>query len=112
MYNVIMKPQDMTFDQHAAWMKTLSDAELTKLERKTFKTTEYVVSILDENGDIDDSNCYDTLAEADRAFADTGAEVAAVLEKRVSTRKVLDPACKVAEDNTTIKTRGDAIGWI
>lgn len=95
----------MTDEEHYAWLQSLSSSEHSQAARKTYKLVEFVVSSIDADGDIIETEAFDTLEEATGYYQDaTGAAV--VLERLTNRYSVLDRDLEDREYKTLSK-RGD-----
>lgn len=110
----------MTDAEHYAWLQSLSSEEHSQAARKTYRLVEFVVSWVDADGDIIETEAYETLAEATEAykFVETdkeGEECRAVVLERLTNRySVLDRSLEDREYKI-LDMRGDdyalACGW-
>lgn len=95
----------MTDAEHYAWLQSLSSADHSQAARKTYKLVEFVVSSIDADGDIIETEAFETLEEATRYYQEaTG--VAVVLERLTNRYSVLDRDLEDREYKTLSK-RGD-----
>lgn len=99
----------MTDEEHYAWLQSLSPSEHSQAARKTYRLVEYVVSWVDADGDIIETEAFDTLSEAENVFhfCRTGHSCRAVVLERLTNRySVLDRDLEDREYKTLSK-RGD-----
>lgn len=79
----------MTDAEHYAWLQSLSSEEHSQAARKTYRLVEFVVSSIDADGDIIETEAYETLEEASGYYqVATGAAV--VMERLTNRYSVLD----------------------
>lgn len=95
----------MTDDEHYAWIATLSDEQHSRLSRKTYRLVEWIVSTVDEDGDIIETEAHLSRAQAEQAYAAAEAP-AVVLERLVNHYSVLVRDLEDREYKTIAK-RGD-----
>lgn len=96
----------MTDAEHYDWLRSLSEDEHSQAARKTYRLVEYVVSWIDSEGDIIETEAFETLEEASDYYQDaTGTAV--VLERLTNRYSVLDRDLEDREYKTLSK-RGDA----
>lgn len=102
----------MTDAEHYAWLQSLSSEEHSQAARKTYRLVEFVVSWVDADGDIIETEAYETMKEAEEhfnicgAFRDSDKCKAVVIERLTNRYSVLDRDLEDREYKTLSK-RGD-----
>lgn len=103
----------MSDAEHYAWLQSLSSEEHSQAARKTYRLVEYVVSWVDADGDIIETEAFETLEEAEDHYMICGTCrdgdecKAAVLERLTNHYSVLDRNLEDREYKT-LYTRGDS----
>ena len=97
----------MTDAEHFDWVSYLGPEEHAQAARKTYRLVEWVISSVDEDGDIIETEAYSSLAEAEQNFnCDWDAAEAVVLERLTNHYSVLERDL-VDREYKTLQTRGD-----
>lgn len=95
----------MTDAEHYDWLRSLSAEEHSQAARRTYRLVEFVVSVVNADGDITDTEAFESLEEAGDYYQEaTGAAV--VLERLTNRYSVLDRDLEDREYKTLSK-RGD-----
>lgn len=111
----------MSEAEYHEWFRALTQADLDYLECRTFETVEWSVGLVDEYGDMNDVDFFETPAEAEEAYrvacSEADSDLAVVLEERTHTSRVIDFRCLEDTKFETLATHGNqdnlrAGGWI
>lgn len=95
----------MTDAEHFDWLKSLTNDEHTKAANKTYRLVEWVVSSVDEDGDIIETEAFSSLALAVAEYHRAEAP-AVVLERLTNHYSVLERDL-VDREYKTLQTSGD-----
>lgn len=98
----------MTDAEHYDWLRSLSAEEHSQAARKTYRLVEYVVSWIDSEGDIIETEAFETLVDAEVHFhiCDGDGVQAVALERLTNHYSVLTRDLEDREYKTLSK-RGD-----